>query len=383
MQQVDRFILLKVNGKTDASNGPGDITTQLLLGHLPFMVSDASRIAVIGWGSGMTAGAILTHPVDSVNAFESEPAVIEASRYFEPSKYFKPGNGRPLDDERLNLVMGDARTRLQRSSIVYDLIVSEPSNPWITGVSNLFTQDFFEIASSNLKPDGILCQWFHLYGMSEESTRSLLATFRSVFPHTLAFKARDLILLGSKSPIRLSMSRIRRMLAESATRNSLSRAQIDYPTDVLAALRLDADGVAEFSRNAPFNTDDNMLLELSAPRSLYRDRSEAIRAELNRYPPSAMDVLTDHESEGDILLELAASYFTDGRKEQALEVCERALAIHDSFEGQKLLGQTLQSMGRTDEARRALQKALHREDGDAQGRKFVQALLRSLDTTSD
>ena len=104
---------------------------------------------------------------------------------------------------------------------------------------------------------------------------------------------------------------------------------------------------------------------------------------MNRYPPSAMDVLTDHESEGDILLELAASYFTDGRKEQALEVCERALAIHDSFEGQKLLGQTLQSMGRTDEARRALQKALYREDGDAQGRKFVQALLRSLDTTSD
>ena len=170
-----------------------DITTQLLLGHLPFMVSDASRIAVIAWGSGMTAGAILTHPVESVDAFEIEPAVIEASRYFEPSKYFKPGNGRPLDDERLNLVMGDARTRLQRSSIVYDLIVSEPSNPWITGVSNLFTQDFFEIASSNLKPDGILCQWFHLYGMSEESTRSLLATFRSVFPHTLAFKDRDLI----------------------------------------------------------------------------------------------------------------------------------------------------------------------------------------------
>jgi spermidine synthase len=383
VQKVDRFLLLKINGKTDASNGPGDITTQLLLGHLPFMVSDARRVAVIGWGSGMTAGAVLTHPVESVDAFEIEPAVIEASRYFEPSKYFKPGNGRPLDDKRLNLIIGDARTKLQRSSTVYDLIISEPSNPWITGVSNLFTQDFFEIASSKLKSDGILCQWFHLYGMSEESTRSLLATFRSVFPHTLVFKDRDLILLGSTSPIRLSMSRIRNLFAETATRDSLARAQINYPTDVLAALRLDDAGAAEFAQDAPLNTDDNLRLELAAPRSLYRDRTEAIRAQLNLYPPSVMDVLSDYDSEVDILLELAASYFTDGRKEQTLEACERALAIRDSFEGQKLLGQTLQSMGRTDEARRALQKALHHEDGDVQGRKFVQALLRSLNTTSD
>ena len=172
-------------------------------------------------------------------------------------------------------------------------------------------------------------------------------------------------------------------LFQRAARDSLARAEINYPTDVLAALRLDEGGVEEFSRNALFNTDDNLRLELAAPRSLYRDRTEAIRAELNRYPPSAIDVLSDYDSEVDVLLELAASYFTDGRKDQALEVCERALAIRDSFEGQKLRGQTLQSMGRTDEARRALQKALRHEDGDAQGRKFVQALLRSLDTTSE
>ena len=225
VQKVDRFLLLKINGKTDASNGPGDITTQLLLGHLPFMVSDANRVAVIGWGSGMTAGAVLTHPVESVDAFEIEPAVIEGSRYFEPSKYFKPGNGRPLDDKRLNLIMGDARSRLQRSSTIYDLIISEPSNPWITGVSNLFTQDFFEIASSKLKADGILCQWFHLYGMSEESTRSLLATFRSVFPHTLVFKDRDLILLGSRNPIRFSMSRMRDLFAKKATSSPVKKSR--------------------------------------------------------------------------------------------------------------------------------------------------------------
>ena len=86
---------------------------------------------MIGWGSGMTVGAVLRHPVERVDAFEIEPAVIEASRFFEPL------NGQPLDDERVELVLGDARNQLQRGETTYDVIISEPSNPWITGVSNL------------------------------------------------------------------------------------------------------------------------------------------------------------------------------------------------------------------------------------------------------
>ena len=75
-------MLLKINGKTDASNGEGDVETHMLLGHLPLMAAHARRVALIGWGSGMTAGAVLSHPVESVDTFESEPAVVEASRYF-------------------------------------------------------------------------------------------------------------------------------------------------------------------------------------------------------------------------------------------------------------------------------------------------------------
>ena len=83
VQRVDRYTLLKINGKTDASNRGADVETQLLLGHLPLMAADAQHVAVIGWGSGMTAGAVLSHPVESVefvDAFEIEPAVVEASR---------------------------------------------------------------------------------------------------------------------------------------------------------------------------------------------------------------------------------------------------------------------------------------------------------------
>ena len=141
-------MLLKINGKTDASNGAGDVETQMLLGHLPLMAADARRVAIIGWGSGMTAGTVLSHRVESVDAFEIESAVVEASRYFEPH------NGQPLEDARLRLILGDTRSRLRRAGDVYDLIMSEPSNPWITGVSNLFTRDFFELAASRLEPDG-------------------------------------------------------------------------------------------------------------------------------------------------------------------------------------------------------------------------------------
>lgn len=371
VQKIDRYVLLRINGKTDASNGPGDLDTSLLLSHLPLMVSDAKRVALIGWGSGVTAGGVLSHDVDRVDAFEIEPAVVEASSYFDEL------NGKPLEDPRLRLIMGDARTRLERSETIYDLVISAPSNPWLTGVANLFTKDFFELIASRLEPEGIFCQWFHLYGMSEASTRSLLATFRSYFPHTLVFKERDLIMLGSRKPIRFSLPRMRELFDQPRIRDNLALAYVRYPYDLLSKLTLDDKGAEQFSLGAPLNTDDNMLLELAAPRSLYRNQIETIRSVIGRHPPNLLDHLTGYHSPADVYVELAASHFTYGRNEQALRACRQSLELEDSFEGQKLLGQILQSMGQDVEARTALEKALAL-GGDPAERKFIEALLRSL-----
>ena len=374
VQQVDRYKLLTINGKTDASNRGVDVATQMLLGHLPLMAADARHVAVIGWGSGMTAGAVLSHPVESVefvDAFEIEPAVVEASRYFEPS------NGRPLNDPRLRLISGDARSLLGRADVVYDLIISHPSNPWITGVANLFTQDFFELATSRLASDGIFCPWVPLYGMSEESTRSLVATFRSVFPHTIAFRDRDLILLGSDRPIRFSFQRLLERFQDPSVKQSLEQAFVRYPTDLLVTLRLDEAGVETFSRGAPLNTVDNMRLELAAPRTLYQDRVEATRAEMARYPPDVLEYLVDYESEPEMEFELAASFFTAGMDEQALRHCRRALELETSFDGLKLLGQVLHRQGELRAARTAWERALA-WGGDPASRAFVETLLRSL-----
>ncbi len=373
VQQIDRFRLLKINGKTDASNGPGDLQTQLLIGHLPFLAVDAKRIAVVGWGSGMTVGAVLKHPVERVDAFEIEPAVVEASRFFEPE------NGNPMADPRLELVLGDARRELRRGEGRYDLIINEPSNPWLTGVANLFTRDFFEIAASRLTEDGVLCQWFQLYGMSEDSTRSLLATFRSVFPHVVAFRDRDLIVLGSRRPVSISVERLNQLYDSKEIGKSLVRAGLSYPSDVLVSMRLDSRGVEDFAREAPLNTDDNMRIELRAPRTLYRDEVEAILQAMRKHRPDVVSQLSQMPSEAWVRSELAASYFTSGDLDAALENAERSVALQTSFEGQKLLGQILQQLGRKNEARAALEDALD-AGGDPEGRRFVEAMLRSLST---
>ena len=373
VQRVDRYVLLKINGKTDASTGAGDIETQTLLAHLPLLAAErVDRVAVVGFGSGMTAGAVLTHPVREVDAFEIEPAVIEASRYFEPI------NGRPLDDDRLHLVIGDARGELRRDVEPYDVIISEPSNPWITGVANLFTRDFFELTASRLAPGGIFAQWFHLYGMSEDSAREVMATFRSVFPHVVAFNDRDLILLGSDRPITFSLDLMTRRFADPGVRASLAEVFVRYPADLLVKLRLDERGTAAFAAGAALNTDDNMRLELAAPRTLYQDRLTAIRAELDRHPPVPFDLLTGYGSPAEAEFELAASYFTAGRDDEALRHCERALALEPSFEGLKLLGQIAERGGDRRRARHAWRLALA-TGGDPPQRAVVQALLLGVE----
>ena len=373
VQRVDRYVLMKINGKTDASTGAGDIETQTLLGHLPLMAAErVDRVAVVGFGSGMTVGAVLTHPVREVDAFEIEPAVIEASRYFEPI------NGRPLDDARLRLVIGDARGELRRDVEPYDVIISEPSNPWITGVANLFTRDFFELTASRLAPGGVFAQWFHLYGMSEDSAREVMATFRSVFPHVVAFNDRDLILLGSDRPITFSLEQMTRRFADPGVRASLAEAYVRYPADLLVKLRLDEPGTAAFAAGAALNTDDNMRLELAAPRTLYQDRLTAIRAELDRHPPAPFDLLTGYGSPAEAEIEVAASHFTTGRDDEALRHCERALALEPSFEGLKLSGQIAERRGDWRRARHAWRLALA-AGGDPSQRALVQALLLGVE----
>ena len=146
----------------------GDMLTQRLLAHVPLLLHAApKRVCVIGYGSGVTAGSALTHPIERLEAVEISPGVVEASTFFEKE------NGNALADERLHLFVTDARNHLLLTDGTYDVIISEPSNPWMAGVSQLFTVDFFELARTRLTAEGLFCQWAHIYNMAEDDLKTI------------------------------------------------------------------------------------------------------------------------------------------------------------------------------------------------------------------
>ena len=185
---------LTVDGKTDASNR-GDMLTQKLAAHLPLLLHDAPRqVAVIGLGSGVTVGAALTHPMTQVDVVELAPEVVQASWHFAAE------NRRALDDPRTRLVVGDGRSHLLLARRAYDVIVSEPSNPWIAGVATLFTREFFAAAGDRLAPGGVFCQWANAYNIGAGDLRAIVATFLDVFPGGAAWLVgeHDVLLVGGR-----------------------------------------------------------------------------------------------------------------------------------------------------------------------------------------
>ena len=172
---------------------------------------------------------------------------------------------------------------------------------------------------------------------------------------------------------------MKRLFEQPLVRDSLSLSYVRYPFDLLADLRLDEIGIETYTKNAALNTDDNLLLELAAPRSLYKDNVDNIRASMDSHSRSIFEHLSNFGSATEAYIELASSLFTAKRLEEARDACERALDMGDSFEGWKLLGLIQQSRGDIEAARRAWKMALTL-DAAPKDTRFVQAALRSLDT---
>jgi spermidine synthase len=279
---------LAIDGKVDASNG-ADMLTQKLLAHLPLLLHpDPRSIYIIGLGSGVTLAAALRHPIDRAEVSEISPEVIAASAYFSKE------NGDALHDRRTKVIVGDGRSHLLLSDERYDVIVSEPSNPWMAGVSTLFTREFFETARDHLRPGGILCQWAHTYNISDADLRSIVATFVAAFPDGSAWLvgASDLLLIGPTSPIQALDSGIAEGWRRPGVVADLDEAKAADPFGVLLSFIAQGRDLQEYARGAPVQTDDRLSLEYSAPRAIYgryqtsnvnRLRSTAAHA---RVPPA-------------------------------------------------------------------------------------------------
>ncbi len=265
--------LLRVNGKTDASNGL-DMHTQLMVGHLPLLLHPGARsVLIVGLGSGVTVGAVAGHQVERVDVVEIEPAVVPAS------EFFRRENRDVLRDRRVHLVTGDARNVLLASDRRWDVIISEPSNPWISGVATLFTEEFYALARSRLAPGGVMVQWIDGYTLRPEDLKMVVKTFRTAFPATTVWNAQalsDFILLGSVEARPLDLGHAQAAWeASPAVRDDFTGMGFRSPVAFLADFLLAEPDAARLTLGADLNTDDLLPLEFSAPKSLYRDSAAA------------------------------------------------------------------------------------------------------------
>lgn len=263
---------LLINGKPDASNVPtGDMRTQLLLGHLPMaLVEHAQDALVIGLGSGVTAGALWTHGLRTIDAVEIEGKVVEAS------EYFRDENLGILKKPNFHLILDDARNVVQHREAQYDVITSEPSNLWMSGVANLFTREFFQSTRKRLRPGGVLCQWLHLYQISSHDVLIFLKTMYSVYPHMAVWiDDSDMLVIGSDRPVVLDRARIESRFSAPAVRRSLEPSGITSST-VFERYVTDERIMKLLRSTLPVNTDDHPVLEFSAPRSLFLNQSKEI-----------------------------------------------------------------------------------------------------------
>jgi tetratricopeptide (TPR) repeat protein len=258
-------ITLFVNGKADASSG-GDMPTQILSGQIPMLLHpDPKDVLVIGLASGITLGSAATHEnTQTLDCAEISPGVIEACVNF-----FYPYNYNVTADPRVNILATDGRNHVALTEKTYDVIISEPSNPWIAGIGDLFTREFFTASRDRLNDDGLLLVWFNAYNNNAESFASVLATFHDVFPQMRLFSAvegTDFLLVGAKDGFDAPYDRVLKRMNEPRVAADLSRIGVQTPADLLGHLAMGPDGLQAFSADAQRVTDDNALLEFNIPR---------------------------------------------------------------------------------------------------------------------
>lgn len=191
---------LWVNGKSDGSTEGSDMRTTLLLAHLPGLLEQAEskRAGVIGFGTGITVGALTLYPdIEKIDCMEIAPFVRNFSHRFDFANHAAGTHS------KVQWRINDAYRVLGSSKEKYAIIVSEPSNPWVSGVERLYAIEFYDIVRAKLDKGGIYAQWFHTYSLSESTVALILNTFSAAFPSVHIFRSNsDLILIGSLDPLR-------------------------------------------------------------------------------------------------------------------------------------------------------------------------------------
>ncbi len=284
------------NGKPDATvvldrfpegrapaRGPkigGDEPNQFLVGIVPLMARpEATNVALIGFGSGVTAHVLLGSPtLERLDTVEIEAKMVEASRMFLPE------NARAHADPRSNVVFDDAKAYFSAGQSRYDVIISEPTNPWVSGVSSLFTVDFYREVKRYLREDGVLCQWIQGYELGDELMLSVLAAIDDEFEQYLIVQvgALDWLIMASHdgSPLTLEGAPLR----WEGMQRTLELIGVRDVGDIDALITANRDMLHPLVKDVTPNTDARPILDTGAERARFMKLYASFLEQLRESP---------------------------------------------------------------------------------------------------
>lgn len=278
------FRRLYIQGVSNSGDAMPSLRYMRLQAMLPLMIhrGEPRSALVIGFGTGITAGAVMRYPgLQRRVCVELLPAVVLAGEMF-------PENYKAWADPRMQIRIGDGRRELLRSTDRYDLITLEPPPPSAEGVVNLYSTDFYRLASRRLEQGGLFAQWLPLATQNDEDTRSLVRSFLDVFPYASLWttELHEMLLVGSHSPIELDTAEIARRYNQSGVSTPLQAVGVASPASLLATWVTERDGLERYAENVRAVTDDFPRIEYAPwvrPKEITRTLPELLK--LRTDPP--------------------------------------------------------------------------------------------------
>lgn len=246
------------------------VLNEFMLGVIPYALSQNPKNAfVLGYGGGTTAKTMLFTNIKEIDLVELEPLVVEAMR----AAY---GGILPTDNNpRINITYNDARNTLITTKKEYDIIISHPSHPWLSGVGSILSKEFFEISKSKLTANGIHAQWVALFRLDKDTLKSILKTYTQTFEFAVGFvnyKTYELLLFGSQTPIVFDNTRIQKLFENPSISKVLNRHQIFTVADFLSYFLFSKEKLIQISKSGQICTDTNILTEVFF--SKYKETNE-------------------------------------------------------------------------------------------------------------
>ena len=270
-------VRIATNGKVDASvqmieafEPSADEATMVLAAAIPLAYLEQPRsAAVIGFGSGLTSHALLAEPAFArVDTIEIEAAMMEGATWFGSRV------ARAYQDPRSNIIIDDAKSYFAGTQHRYDIIVSEPSNPWISGVGALFSKEFYQFVPRFLSDDGVCVQWLQLYEINEQLVGSVLAALTPAFSdyHAYLVNQADLLIVAANRPL---AEPDLDALFQADIAADLADAGIDNADQIRLRKVADHHLLDVLGERYPHrvNSDYFPVLSLQAPRSRFRRQS--------------------------------------------------------------------------------------------------------------